>query len=382
MKTILLISLVVIFSGCASSKGGMTVTVHNPSTFNRNYEMAEVEWKEIQQKLNLKSGEDIIITNSSKEQVPYQIVVNGENNGENLIFLTSIDAGKEESYTILKGKPETFQPLVYGRLVPERKDDFTWENNRSAFRIYGPALKATGEISNGMDYWSKKTEDLIIDKWYENDLAKVASYHADHGEGLDFYKVGRTLGLGMTAPLDNDTLCLGDNFVTAEIIDNGPLRITVKFTYDPYLAGNQEITETRIISLNAYSLFNKVTNIFEADTTLLTVATGIVMPVDNPEEIAETTTFGDNTGIIAYETPEDKQNGTIFTAAIHPKGFSTIKVSDGHYMAINSYQPGKQYSYFAGGGWSKAGFDDFNSWKEFVKLQKIKIDNPLIVKVK
>lgn len=34
--------------------------------------------------------------------------------------------------------------------------------------------------------------------------------------------------------------------------------------------------------LHAYSLFNKITHIFEADTSLLTVATGIVMPVDNP----------------------------------------------------------------------------------------------------
>ena len=381
MKTILLISLVVILSGCALSKVEMAVTVQNPSSFDRNYEMAEVEWKEIQQKLNLQSGENIIITNNSNEQIPYQIVLNDDNNGENILFLTSVEAGKEEIYSISKGQPDTFQPLVYGRLVPERKDDFTWENNRSAFRIYGPALKATGEISNGMDYWSKKTEELIIDKWYENDLAKVASYHADHGEGLDFYKVGRTLGLGMTAPLDNDTLCLGHNFVTAVIIDNGPLRITVKFTYDPYLAGDQEIIETRIISLDAYSFFNKITNVFEADTTLLTVATGIVMPVDNPEIIAETTTFGDNVGIIAYESPEDIKNGIIFTAAIHPKGFDNIKVSDGHYLGINSYQPGKQYSYFAGGGWTKAGFEDFNSWKEFVKLQKIKIDNPLIVKV-
>ena len=381
MKTILLISLVVIFSGCALTKAQMAVTVHNPSSFDRNYEMAEIEWKEIQKKLNLQSGENIIITNSSNEQVPYQKVTNCDYSGENLIFLTSVAAGKEESYTILKGKPENFQPLVYGRLVPERKDDFTWENNRSAFRVYGPALKATGEISNGMDYWSKKTEDLIIDKWYENDLAKISSYHSDHGEGLDFYKVGRTLGLGMTAPFDNDTLCLGDNFVTAEIIDNGPLRITIKFTYDSYFAGSHAIKETRIISLDAYSLFNKVTNTFEADTTLLTVATGIVMPVDNPEEIAETTTFGNNSGIIAYETPEDKQNGTIFTAAIHPKGFNTIKVSDGHYVGINNYQPGDKYNYFAGGGWSKAGFEDFNSWKEYVKLQKIKIDNPLIVKV-
>ena len=381
MKAILLISLVIILFGCTSSHGELAIKVQNPSIFDRNNEIVEVEWKEIQQMLSLQSGENIIITNSSNEQIPYQIVINCNNNGENLIFLTSVEAGKEETYAILKGKPETFQPLVYGRLVPERKDDFTWENNRSAFRIYGPALKASGEISNGMDYWAKKTEDLIIDKWYENDLAKGASYHTDHGEGLDFYKVGRTLGLGMTVPIDNDTLCLGENFVTAEIIDNGPLRITVKFTYDQYLAGNHEIKETRIISLDAYSLFNKIMYIFEADTSLLTVATGIVMPVDNPEAIAKTTTFGDNVGIIAYESPEDIKNGIIFTAAIHPKGFDNIKVSDGHYLGINSYQPGKQYSYFAGGGWTKAGFEDFNSWKEFVKLQKIKIDNPLIVKV-
>ena len=32
-------------------------------------------------------------------------------------------------------------PKVYGRHVPERKDDFAWENEYAAFRMYGPALK-------------------------------------------------------------------------------------------------------------------------------------------------------------------------------------------------------------------------------------------------
>ena len=58
--------------------------------------------------------------------------------------------GKNE-YRITVGKPAHVDPMTYGRFVPERKDDFTWENNRSAFRVYGPALEATGEISNGMD---------------------------------------------------------------------------------------------------------------------------------------------------------------------------------------------------------------------------------------
>lgn len=382
MKTILLFSLITILCGCASSQYEISVIVQNPSSFDRNNEIVELEWEIVQQKLTLQPSENIIITNNSNEQIPYQLVKNSSNSSENLIFLTSVESGNKETYSISKGQPEPFNPLVYGRLVPERKDDFTWENNRTAFRVYGPALKATGEISNGMDYWSKRTEDLIIDKWYKNDLSNIASYHIDHGEGLDFYKVGRTLGLGMTAPIDKDTLCLGDNFVTAEIIDNGPLRITFKLTYDPYLAGENEIIETRIISLDAYSLFNRVTNIFKTEASRLTVATGIVMPVVNPEEAEESTTYSDKSGIIAYETPVDEVNGTNYAAAINPKGFDTIKVSSGHYLGLHSYKPGSQYTYYAGGGWSKAGFEDFDEWKEFVKTQKEIIDTPLIINIK
>ena len=39
---------------------------------------------------------------------------------------------------------------VFGRFVPERKDDFAWENEYAAFRMYGPAL-APENPSNGVD---------------------------------------------------------------------------------------------------------------------------------------------------------------------------------------------------------------------------------------
>jgi|AGTN01.1.fsa_nt_gi hypothetical protein len=383
MKTIVveLFVLIPFLFACNTSKNELTVKVHNPASIERENEMVTVAWEEVQQKLLLSSDQTIIVADNEGKQIPYQLVTNGTDSVESLIFPVSLKAGETVSYSISTGKPEPFQPLVYGRLVPERKDDFTWENNRTAFRVYGPALKATGEISNGMDFWAKRTDSLIIDKWYENDLSGGASYHVDHGEGLDFYKVGRTLGLGMTAPVYNNTLCLGDNFVTAEILDNGPLRITFTLTYDPYKAGNHEITETRIISLDAYSLFNKVTTIFKADTTDLTVATGIVMPEENPEKNAGTTTFGDNTGIIAYETPVDEVNGTVYTAALHRNGFGAIKVSDGHFLGLNSYQPGDPYTYYTGGGWNKAGFDSFEDWIQFLKEQKEKIDNPLTIQI-
>ncbi len=375
------ILLTAILVSCSASKSKVTLNISNPGSTDRENQMVEVAWRDLQQHLSLTENQTIVVTGSSGAQIPYQLVTNGTDSLETLIFPVTLAAGASGTYQIAVGEPETFQPLVYGRLVPERKDDFTWENNRTAFRVYGPALKATGEISNGMDFWAKKTDSLIIDKWYENDLSRVASYHEDHGEGVDFYKVGRTLGLGMTAPVEHDTLCLGHNFVTAEILDNGPLRITFKLSYEPYMAGVHQITETRIISLDAYSLFNKVTNIFETDTTLLTVATGIVMPEENPGANAASTTFGDNTGIIAYETPANEVNGTIYTAAIHPEGFGIIKVSNGHYLGLNSYLPGNKYSYYAGGGWSKAGFDSFDEWKSFVKEAKANIDLPLIVEI-
>lgn len=372
--TLLLLTAILI--GCNPPKKELTIEVNNPSSTERVNEMVEIAWEAVQQKLSLSTDGIIVVTDNNGQQIPYQLVTNGTGAAETLIFPTSLQAGQTASFQITVGKPESFPPLVYGRLVPERKDDFTWENNCTAFRVYGPALKATGEISNGMDFWAKKTESLIIDKWYKDDLSGVASYHEDHGEGLDFYKVGRTLGLGMTAPVDNDTLCLGDNFVTAEILDNGPLRITFKLTYDPYDAGGKTVTETRIISLDAYTLFNKVTNVFEMDADELTVATGIVMEKDKPE-----ITYGDNSGIIAYETPGDDANGTIYTAAIHPNGFGDIKVANGHYLGLNSYQPGTSYTYYTGGGWSKAGFGSFEDWTQFVKEEKEKIDQPLFIQI-
>src|SRR5690554_489217 len=372
-----LLLAIALLAGCNSSQKGVTVNVQNPGTIDRKNEIAEISWSQVQKRIPDASNQSIVVTDEQGQQLPFQLVTNGTETVESLIFPVSVNAGQTAVYQISSGEPEEFEPLVYGRLVPERRDDFTWENNRSAFRVYGPALKATGEISNGMDFWTKRTEALIIDKWYENDLSGKASYHRDHGEGLDFYKVGRTLGLGMTAPFDNDTLCLGDNFVSYEILDNGPLRISFKLTYDSYPAGDYQIQETRFISLDAYQLFNRVTKVFETDAPELALATGIVMEQGKPE-----ITYGVNDGIIAYETPGTENDGTIYTAAIHPSGYEIIKVADGHYLGINSYQPGTLYTYYTGGGWSKAGFDGFEHWTQFVQEEKEKIDNPLSIQIK
>lgn len=367
--------LVPFLLGYASQKNKVTLTIQNNGTVDSENRMVEIPWSDLSTKLGTTAEKELILVDREGKQLPWQVVTNGTDS-ESIIFPVSLKAGESASFRLTRGEPESFETLVYGRLVPERKDDFAWENNRSAFRVYGPALKATGEISNGMDFWAKRTEALIIDKWYRDDLAGVASYHQDHGEGLDFYKVGRTLGLGMTAPVNQDTLCLGDNFVTAEIIDNGPLRLTFRLTYEPYSVGEDTVTETRTISLDAYSLFNKVTHLFKTDREILTVATGIVTdatetPVTHTEE----------SGIIAYQNPENKVNRTIYTAAIHPEGYEATKLLNGHIAGLNNIETGKPYTCYVGGGWSKAGFNSFDDWVAFLKTEKEKINQPFTIDI-
>ncbi len=379
-KYLVLFLFASIILSCNASKKSVTVVVSNNSEVNRDHEMVEIPWNSITAKLGSVGSDGLVVTEgSSKDQVPYQILEDGNGSFTKLIFPASIKEGEKSTFEIKSGIPDKFNPMVYGRFVPERKDDFTWENNRSAFRIYGPALEATGEVSNGMDYWAKKTDSLVIDKWYKADLAGIASYHQDHGEGVDFFKVGRTLGLGMTAPFDNDTLCLGKNFTDYKILDNGPLRITIQFNYKPYIVGERVITEIRTISLDAYSYLNKIQNVFYSNDQngQMWVATGLVM---QPE--SDITFMQPDKGIIAYEVPEDKKFGTIFTGVINPKGFANVKTSQGHILGINDYKIGAEYIYYTGGGWTKDDFKTFKEWTDFLMNEETKLKEPLKFEIK
>ena len=111
-------------------------------------------------------------------------------------------------------------------MYPERVDDIAWENDRAAYRCYGPALQKSGERAFGNDVWLKNTPELVVEQRYfvedttkpiiaelkKKDPAKAkalemkTSYHYDHGNGLDCYKVGPTLGCGAPAILEGDDL--------------------------------------------------------------------------------------------------------------------------------------------------------------------------------
>lgn len=112
-------------------------------------------------------------------------------------------------------------PRAYARLVPERKDDLAWENDKVAFRVYGPGARS-GPEDSGIDVWCKRVSRPVLDKWYADDLKRHIPYHKDHGEGLDAYHVGDSRGCGGTALLDGGKLVSADTWRSAEIIWTAP----------------------------------------------------------------------------------------------------------------------------------------------------------------
>lgn len=354
----------------------VTVTVKNPLSLQRNNEIVEISLKKVTKKLALKDGETFVILDASGKQIPYQIT--GQKSDKNVIFPTDVKAKGTIKYSVQKGNPEKFESKVFGRLVPERKDDYCWENDHIAFRVYGPALQATGEVSSGIDVWAKRTDKLIINKWYADEEAGRQTYHEDHGEGLDMYKVGPTLGAGATTPCIDGKLYFSKNFVKSEVLDNGPLRMTVKLTYAPFDAGNLQITETRIVTLDAGSQLNKVKIKYKADATTIPVAMGIVMRNSTEEK----TFTPENKNYFLHSEPNDPVNGTIYEAVVGTKPFTTVEVKDGHILGFSNIEVGKKYVYYQGAGWSKYGFSTLDDWKKYVEDFSTKIKKPLIVNVK
>ena len=64
-------------------------------------------------------------------------------------------------------------------------------------------------------------------------LSNAISYHVDHGNGMDCYSVGPTLGGGTAALMVDSTIIYPYCYENYKILNNGPLRFTVKLTYAP-----------------------------------------------------------------------------------------------------------------------------------------------------
>ena len=354
-----------------------SIIVTNNSGIDRKAEMVEVKTCGLGACFQKKS---YVLKNDKNEEVAYQLIFKGKKKPKALIFQADIKANTSRIYTLSEGKPAVVKAKTSARFVPERKDDFAWENDLAAYRMYGPAL-ANENPSNGVDLWLKSTDELIVDKFYNNDLKHEISYHVDHGQGLDCYKVGHTLGCGGIAPYTTDSLWIGNHYSTYKVIENGPLQSVFKLTYDSVKVGNTYYKQEITITTNAGSMLNKGIVKFKGPAQKMDLAAGIYLhdEVGNLKLYAENGTAG-----YAENAVSDAKvpSGRNYIGVFIPAKVNAAHTKGEHALMLSSYKVGDTFTYYFGGGWNKWGYPTDNDWFKALNRFSETVKNPLKVSLK
>ena len=241
------------------------------------------------------------------------------------------------------------------RFVPERKDDFAFENDKVAFRIYGPALRDSKENS-GVDCWLKRVDYPIIDKWYAGG-EKGISYHKDHGEGYDPYSVGDTLGCGGLALWLNGKMVMSNVFRKYHVIENGPKRTVFEIEYE-WEGLPKHFREVRTFTLNAGSQLFRAESQFYVDGRPQEVQVAIGVSTQSGK--AKPITDEHKHWVAAWQTLDGAGFGT--GAIVKHGGRGQIvrlgkKEQNGnsHVVIVTPTDQKGRITYHAGFGWERAG---------------------------
>lgn len=394
-------------SACTGNKGWL-VTVTNPLSIDRVEELVEI------------SLDDLGITDTvryfsvcevgKENEIPTQITYDRK-----LVFPVSMYGNEVKRFIVEKREEIVGKNYVSGRQYPEREDDIAWENDKVGFRVYGPSLQKRGEKAYGYDLFLKRTEKLVLEEMYAKELdslvwkrinllkaeakmedadslIRTISYHVDHGVGMDCYAVGATLGAGTAALLQPDsTIVYPYCYKNFEILDNGPLRFTVKLTFHPMTIGKDtNVVETRWIQLDKGSQLNKTTVCYTNLSKETNLVTGIVVHESNPDAYGGNPSKGYMSYIDRTIEPEGN-NGLIFVGTVVPGGYNNwefrktneqIKGISGHWLGHITYVPEDNFTYYWGFGWTKYGFENWNVWNEFLENFVCKQRSPLKVELK
>ena len=372
------------------SQKSKIITISNPLNTDREFETVEIS----KTALGLKAADKldkygIKELGSATFLITQCVDENGDGIIDVMLFQPKIKALSSKKFQIvINTDTKNKAPLeyCYSRFVPERTDDYAWENDKVAFRTYGPVAQKMAEdkvkggtLTSGIDAWLKRVEYPVINKWYEKYTPGTGTYHKDTGEGLDNFHVGDSRGIGGIALKIDSTYYYSKNFISWKTITTGPLRTSFTLTYADWDAKGNKIKEVKHISLDYGSFLSK----FEIEVSgTNTLSTGITLHNNDGK-----TESNLNAGWIDYWQPID--DSELGTGIVFPKNtmISSEKYMNPNKELCNLYAALKvvnnKVTYYTGFGWKKQGeFTTKETWENYLTNYATKINNPLIVKVK
>ncbi len=361
------------------------LAVTNPLNVQRLEEVLDLPLAEVLQHTHTKTADQLaVIDEGTGQSPPTQLysTVGAESAPDRFLVLVKVPARATLHLRFQRdAHPAPVEPLVYGREAQERKDDFAWENQLVAYRVYGPALQATGEITSGIDVWSKRVPNFVINSFYQRDAEgqrtkdPALSYHKDNGQGLDSYEVGPSRGCGGTAVFADGKLFVSKNYTGLKQLSTGPIRFAFELSYAPWDANGVEVTETKRITLDAGSRLNRIdsTFTFDGDKTL-DAAAGLAIHKGADGEQLE-----DGRVLSVWDTPQDPTAGRITTGMVSVDEHRST-LAAGHALMIFAVKSGQTFHYAAGSGWSKADMPTRETWDDYLRVYLLQQQNPLQVR--
>ncbi len=378
--------LMLVVAPAASTAASLEVTAVNPLPFARSAQTIELSAEQLAPlgvaNLNMVHVRD----SEGKELVCQAIDLDGDplRKFDAVLFQADFAANATATFTVVAGAKQVYkkeQFRAFGRFVRERFDDFAWENDLVAHRTYGKALETwEGEplSSSTIDAWSKRTPRMVINDWYLAD-----DYHVDHGEGADFYSAGLSRGCGGTGLWADGRLWVSRNFVNSTVLANGPIRVLFELEYAPYTVNGVSVTETRRVSLDGGSQFNKMEARYKSFTVpgkevSLTAATGLKKVAD------ETVASSPAEGWLSKWEKVEKNSGNQGMAIIASPADFVEHTSDSlNQLVLLKPDKDNVATYWFGSAWDKAGrFTDAESWKKHVAEEAKSLVSPVQVSVK
>lgn len=384
-KIFISLSLVFLLFSCKTEEKQIEIIVSNPGDDLRN-ELISLELGSLG--IDAAAMNYLLVKNAESNEAMISQLYDRDADGsmDDILIYCEVEANSDMKMVITEtdNMPD-YDSKLFCRFVPERTDDFAWENDRVAFRTYGPTAQKmaedgdkAGTLSSGMDCWLKKVDYPIINKWYEKTTSGKGSYHKDTGEGLDNFHVGISRGCGGLGVYIDEEIYASKNFTAWEILDNGPLQTRFRLDYADWETPNGMISETKEISLDRGSNLMK-----------------IVAEVEGSDQITVGLTLHENDGEIAVDTlnrwfsywqpHDDSEIG--MGIICHPEYYDSYshqvsEEKDKSHLFVHLKVIDGKVEYYTGFGWKKSErFSTSQEWNDYLNRSSLAIQHPLEVKI-
>lgn len=391
VKITALLLIIGMLVSCKSqiTKQELTIQVENNQNFSRN-EVVEIPYEKLSELLKSTSQENIRVKKQGSQDYLLAQWMDNDSDGvpDDLLFQAEVGANSSAKYVVLvdsMNPVKETKAITFSRLVPERTDDYTWENDKVAFRTYGPEAQRRieeneygGTLSSGIDLWLKRVEYSIIDKWYAKNLETEGYYHMDHGEGYDPYHVGKSRGTGGLGIWENDSLYVSKNFIASRTIATGPLRTVFELDYAPW--SDYNVKETKRISLDLGSNFSKFEIKLNAEKEVPNYTIGITRHDGKGEA-----KLNQQEGWFRHWEPIDDAyvgEGIIIEPNKVQNAFNHKSQTPDQSQVLLVTKPQETLTYYAGFGWTKSGqVSAVQDWDQMLERQSKIVKNPLVLSV-